>query len=86
MTFWKEGTIPLSPAFWRSVRKEKRRLRRDQKRGHSWIWIESENLGECARCGDRTDAIRAGDMFYFVADREVFEERRKIILKAERLW
>jgi hypothetical protein len=85
MTFWKEGTRPFSPAFWRDVRREKRRLRFDQEQGHAWIWITSENLAECARCGDRTPTIDLGADLRFVADRDVFEERRESLLRREGL-
>jgi len=76
MTFWPEGTKPFSPKFWREVRAEKKRLRRDRLLGHFWLWILSEDIGECFRCGDRTDKLVALDTFSFVADREEFEKEK----------
>jgi len=83
MTFWPEGSKPFSPKFWREVRREKRRLKRDRKLGHGWIWMMSKNLGECFRCGDRTDRIVAGDDVRFVSSWEEFEDLRDRLLKEE---
>lgn len=48
-----------SPKYWRAVRLEGRRLSRDQRDGHGWIWIRSESVAECYRCGDRITAMPA---------------------------
>lgn len=83
MSFWAEGSRPFSLRFWRQVRRERRRLQRDRHLGHFWLWIASENLAECFRCGDRTDRLVATDSFKFVRDREEFDELRDRLLREE---
>jgi len=82
VTFWSEGSRPFSLKFWGEVRRERRRLKRDRKLGHGWIWIESENLGECYRCGDRSPSLTTGE-FRIAPDRDGFDYLKERLLAEE---